>query len=167
MVSILTLSSRKASHSIALPASGELLFLKLTQGFVFQETGICSLNSSFLGVLKHGLLTSPAIPPSFTDLRFPHPWHFCESLHSLKSFQVMTEGRNLIHSMFDLVFSYLLSVIFPNPEISLPIAIQSALSLAASPFLVSDGAFFFFFKGRLSGFIFFSTNHHFKKCFKL
>lgn len=60
--------------------------------------------------------------------------------------------------MFDLVFSYLPSVMFPNTEISFPIATHSALSLAASPFLVSDGAFFFYLKGRLFGFIFFSTN---------
>lgn len=51
----------------------------------------------------------------------------------------MTEASNLIYSMFDLVFSCVLSVvIIPNVEISLPIAIHSALSLASSPLLVSD-----------------------------
>lgn len=58
----------------------------------------------------------------------------------------MREARNLIYSMVDLVFSCVLSlVIIPNVEISLPIAIHSALSLASSPFLVSDDTFFFFF----------------------
>jgi len=54
----------------------------------------------------------------------------------------MTEARNLIYGMSDLVFSWLISVIIPSVEIS--IAMHNALSLASFPFLISDDTFFFF-----------------------
>lgn len=54
----------------------------------------------------------------------------------------MTEAKNLILHMLDLVFSWLISVIILNVQISLPVSKHTAL-LTFFPFLVSDSTFFF------------------------
>lgn len=54
----------------------------------------------------------------------------------------MTEAKNLILHMLDLVFSWLISVIILNVRISLPVSKHTALLLTFFPFLVSDSTFF-------------------------
>lgn len=167
VVSILTLSSRKASHSIALPASGELLFLKLTQGFVFQETGICSqqsLNASFLDVFKHILLTSTPVHQQSHHLSLTWDFPILNTSVNLcilwKAFKWWQKAGIWYTACLTLSFHISSLWSFPTRKFPFPLLYIVHCPQLLLPFLSQMVLFFFFFKGRLSGFIFSSTNHH-------